>query len=93
MLCTIDEESSNSSSSTVYLTELASLHPTKWDKSRIDQALFDRLRMSDPSSQLVSTTTKKSAIPNEIITENRCLYYLSGCYKKLFLGLFSINLR
>jgi len=39
--------------------------------------------MSDPSSQLVSTITKKSLITNDIITENRCLYYLSGCYERL----------
>ncbi len=83
LLCTINEEPSNSSSSNVYLAELASSHPNKWDTSRVDQALFERLRISDPSSQLISITPKKSSIANEILTENRCLYYLSGCYQRL----------
>jgi hypothetical protein len=83
LLCTINEEPSTSSSSNVYLPEIASSHPEKWDKSRLDQALFERLRMSNPSSQLIGTTTKKSSIRNDIITENHCLYYLSECYQRL----------
>ena len=83
LLCTVNEEPLNSSSSTVYLTEIASSRPKRWDGSRLDEALFDRLRISDPASQLVPTTSKKSSIPNEIVTENRCLYYLSGCYQRL----------
>jgi len=39
--------------------------------------------MSNPSSQLISTVTKKSSITNDIITETRCLHYLSGCYQRL----------
>ncbi len=81
LLCTINEEPSNSSSSNIYLAELAESRPNRWDKSRVDQALFERLRISDSSSQLISI--KKSSIANEIITENRCLYYLSGCYQRL----------
>ncbi|CAF0830173.1 unnamed protein product [Rotaria sordida] len=83
LLCTITEEPFTSSSSRIYLTELASLHVKNWDKNRVDQALFERLRMSDPSSQLITSTTKRSSISHEIITENRCLHYLSGCYQRL----------
>ncbi|CAF1260110.1 unnamed protein product [Adineta steineri] len=77
LLCTINEEPSISSSSTVYLTELASLDIKEWTKSRVDQALFERLRLSDPSSQLITT------IRNEILIENRCLFYVSDCYQRL----------
>ncbi|CAF4687908.1 unnamed protein product [Rotaria sp. Silwood1] len=83
LLCTLTEEPSTSSSSKIYLSELASLDIEKWDKNRVDQALFERLRMSDPSSQLITSTTKSSSIAHEIITENRCLHYLSGCYQRL----------
>jgi len=82
LLCTIDEQPS---SSVVYLAELAVGLTENWDKNLIDQALFERLRMIDPSSQLLISTTKKSTIKNDmnIITENRCLHYLSGCYQRL----------
>ena len=55
------------------------------DKNLIDQALFERLRMTDPSNQLLTSTTKKSTIrmDENIITENRCLHYLAGCYQRL----------
>jgi hypothetical protein len=84
LLCTVDELPS-SSSSVVYLAELAVGLTENWDKNLIDQALFERLRMIDPSSQLLISTTKKSTIKNDmnIITENRCLHYLAGCYQRL----------
>lgn len=63
--------------------ELASSHPTRWDRSRLDEALFDRLQISDTDRVLVPTKTKNSLISKEIVTENRCLYYLSGCYQRL----------
>jgi len=83
LLCTVDEQPS--SSSVVYLAELAVGLTENWDKNLIDQALFERLRMIDPSSQLLISTTKKSTIKNDmnIITENRCLHYLAGCYQRL----------
>jgi ubiquitin conjugation factor E4 A len=83
LLCTIDEQPS--SSSVIYLAELAVGLSENWDKNLIDQALFERLRMTDPSSQLLTPTTKNSTTRNDtnIITENRCLYYLSGCYQRL----------
>jgi hypothetical protein len=82
LLCTVDEQPS---SSVVYLAELAVGLSENWDKNLIDQALFERLRMADPSSQLLTSTTKKSTIRNDvnIITENRCLHYLTGCYQRL----------
>jgi len=82
LLCTVDEQPS---SSVVYLAELAVGLSENWDKNLIDQALFERLRMADPSSQLLISTTKKSTIRNDvnIITENRCLHYLAGCYQRL----------
>ncbi|CAF2873145.1 unnamed protein product [Rotaria sp. Silwood2] len=83
LLCTLTEEPSTSSLSKIYLTELASLDIKNWDKNRIDQALFERLRICDPSSQLITSSTKRSSIAHEIISENRCLHYLSGCYQRL----------
>jgi hypothetical protein len=82
LLCTIDEQPS---SSVVYLAELAVGLSENWDKNLIDQALFERLRMTDPTSQLLTSTTKKSTIRDDmnIITENRCLHYLAGCYQRL----------
>jgi len=80
LLCTLNENSS----STIYLADLAASRPTKWDTSRIDQALFERIRMSNPNGRLISTKNKTSSISNDIITENRCLYYLSACYQRLF---------
>ncbi|UJR37169.1 hypothetical protein I4U23_029878 [Adineta vaga] len=82
LLCTINEEPSNGSN--VYLPETASTNSKKWTKTRIDQALFERLRMIDPSSHLISSTnTNRSLERHENITENRCLYYLSACYQRL----------
>ena len=82
LLCTINEQPS---SSVIYLAELAVGLPDNWDKNLIDQALFERLRMTDPSNQLLTSTTKKSTIriDENIITENRCLHYLAGCYQRL----------
>jgi len=82
LLCTVDEQPS---SSVVYLAELAVGLSEDWDKNLIDQALFERLRMTDPTSQLLTSTTKKSTIRDDvnIITENRCLHYLAGCYQRL----------
>jgi len=83
LLCTIDEQPL---SSVIYLADLATGLPENWDKNLIEQALFERLRMTDPSSQLLtSTNNKKSPLRNDenIITENRCLNYLSGCYQRL----------
>ena len=82
LLCTVDEQPS---SSVVYLAELASGLPENWDKNLIDQALFERLHMTDPSAQLLTSTTKKSTIRNDVngIAENRCLHYLAGCYQRL----------
>jgi hypothetical protein len=82
LLCTVDEQPS---SSVVYLAELAVGLSENWDKNLIDQALFERLRMTDPTSQLLTSTTKKSTIRDDmnIITENRCLHYLAGCYQRL----------
>ncbi|CAF3853159.1 unnamed protein product [Rotaria sp. Silwood1] len=82
LLCTVDEQPS---SSVVYLTELDVGLSENWDKNLIDQALFERLRMTDSFSQLLTSTTKKSTIKYDlnIITENRCLHYLAGCYQRL----------
>jgi len=83
LLCTIDEQPL---SSVIYLADLAIGLPQNWDKNLIEQALFERLRMTDPSTQLLtSTNNKKSPMRNDenIITENRCLNYLSGCYQRL----------
>jgi hypothetical protein len=83
LLCTVDEQSSLSS--VIYLAELAVGLPDNWDKNLIDQALFERLHMTDPSTQLLTSTTKKSTIRDDVnvITENRCLHYLAGCYQRL----------
>jgi hypothetical protein len=82
LLCTIDEQPL---SSVIYLADLAIGLPENWDKNLIEQALFERLRMTDPSTQLLTSTNKKSPMRNDenIITENRCLNYLSGCYQRL----------
>ncbi|CAF0967414.1 unnamed protein product [Rotaria sp. Silwood1] len=82
LLCTIDEEPS---SSLIYLAELAVELPDNWNKNFIDQALFERLHMPDPSSHLLTSTTKQSTIRNDmnIITETRCLHYLAGCYQRV----------
>lgn len=82
LLCTVDEQPS---STVIYLPELAMGLSENWDKNLIDQALFERLRMTDPTSQLLTPTTKKSTNRNDtnIITENRCLHYLAGCYQRL----------
>jgi hypothetical protein len=80
LLCTVDEQPS---SSVIYLADLAVGLSENWDKNLIEQALFERLRMTDPSSQLLTSTTKKSTITNDVITENRCLHYLAGCYQRL----------
>ncbi|CAF2938432.1 unnamed protein product [Rotaria sp. Silwood2] len=65
--------------------ELAVELPENWQKNLIDQALFERLHMTDPSSHLLISTTKKSTIRNDvnIIIETRCLHYLAGCYQRL----------
>ena len=84
LLCTVDEQPS--SSSAIYLAELAVGMSDNWDKNHIDQALFERLRMTDPASQLLTpSTNKKSGIRQDvnIVTENRCLHYLAGCYQRL----------
>jgi len=90
LLCTVDEQPS---SSVIYLAELAVGLSENWDKNLIDQALFERLRMTDPSSQLVTPTIKKSTTRNDtnIITENRCLHYLAGCYQRLLRQRVSYN--
>jgi hypothetical protein len=91
LLCTVDEQPS--SSSVIYLAELAVGLSENWDKNLIDQALFERLRMTDPSSQLLTSVTKNSTTRNDtqVITENRCLYYLSGCYQRLLRQRVSFN--
>ena len=91
LLCTVDEQPS--SSSVIYLAELAVGLSENWDKNLIDQALFERLRMTDPSSQLLTSATKNSTTRNDtqVITENRCLYYLSGCYQRLLRQRVSFN--
>lgn len=83
LLCKIDEDPPNSSCSRIYLPVLASSYPEWYDKSLVDQALFERIQMADPPSQLIMPINGTSTIPNDIITENRCLYYLSGCYQRL----------
>ena len=89
LLCTVNEQPS---SSLVYLAELANEQPENWDKNLVDQALFERLRMTDPVSQLLTTssssssaTTKKSTSRTDesVIVETRCLIYLSACYQRL----------
>ncbi|CAF3669246.1 unnamed protein product [Rotaria socialis] len=82
LLCTIDEQPS---SSLIYLAELAACVPQTLDKNFIDQALFERLRMTDSASQLLMPATKNSTVKNDLnsITENRCLHYLAGCYQRL----------
>ncbi|UJR09047.1 hypothetical protein I4U23_013295 [Adineta vaga] len=85
LLCTVNEQPS---STLVFLAELASGLPDQWDKNSIDQALFERLRMIDPSSQLLtpaSSTGKKSTNKSDenIVVETRCLNYLAGCYQRL----------
>ena len=82
LLCTIDEQPSTS---LIYLADLAEESPENWNKNTIDQALFERLHITDPSSQLLTSSLKKSTITldTNIITENRCLYYLAGCYQRL----------
>jgi hypothetical protein len=59
--------------------------PETWDKNFIDQALFERLRMTDSASQLLMPAVKNSTVKNDLnsITENRCLHYLAGCYQRL----------
>src|ERR1700722_19287860 len=63
LLCTVDEQPS---SSVIYLAELSVELSDNWDKDLIDRALFERLRMTDPSSQLLTPTTKKSTIKTDI---------------------------
>lgn len=82
LLCTVDEQPSTT---VIYLADLAENLTETWNKDIIDQALFERLRMTDPSNQLLTSTTKKTPIKYDttIITENRCLHYLAGCYQRL----------
>ncbi|CAF0807326.1 unnamed protein product [Adineta ricciae] len=87
LLCTVNEQPS---STLIYLAELANEQPEHWDKNLVDQALFERLRMTDPVSQLLtssssSATTKKSTSRTDesVIVETRCLIYLSACYQRL----------
>ncbi|CAF4018984.1 unnamed protein product [Rotaria magnacalcarata] len=82
LLCTIDEDAPISSSK-IYLAELSTLYAEKWDKNRVDQALFERQRIPNPRNELIVSTAKNALISDDIITETRCLYYLSGCYQRL----------
>ena len=83
LLCTVDEQPS--AAAAIYLADLAIGVSENWDKNHIDQALFERLRMTDPSSQLLTPNNKKSNVRYDanIITENRSLHYLAGCYQRL----------
>ena len=83
LLCTVNKDSSAISTSAIYLTDLASSNPKKWDKNQIDRALIERLQMSDPSNHLIVSPTEKSSITCDIVTENRCLHYLSAGYLRL----------
>lgn len=82
LLCTVDEQPSTA---TIYLADLAVGLAENYDKNHIDQALFERLRMTDPSSQLLTPDNKKSNVRYDanIVTENRSLHYLAGCYQRL----------
>lgn len=85
LLCTVDEQPT---SALVFLPELASSLPEHWDKNLIDQALFERLRMTDASSSLLfpastGSTRSTNRIDQSTITETRCLHYLAGCYQRL----------
>lgn len=59
------------------------MYPERWNTAQVDRALLERLSMSKPSNHLMTSSATKSSINNDTITENRCLYYLSGCYQRL----------
>lgn len=82
LLCTADEQPETAA---IYLADLAVGFAENWDKNHIDQALFERLRMTDPSSQLLTPNNKKSNVryDTNAITENRSLHYLAGCFQRL----------
>ena len=80
LLCTVDEQPT---SSAVYLADLAGALPNTWDNNLVDQALFERLRMSDPSAQLVTRANPSTRGATAGVAENRCLVYLAGCYQRL----------
>ena len=82
LLCTTDVEAT--SVSRIYLAELGSINPRKRVISQIDEALVERLQISDLLSQLVTpTNTSESSEERKNVIENRCLHYLSGCYQRL----------
>ena len=81
LLCTVDEQPT--SSAVVYLADLAGALPNTWDNNLVDQALFERLRMSDPSAQLVTRASPSTRNAAAGVAENRCLVYLAGCYQRL----------
>lgn len=80
LLCTADDQTT---SSAVYLDDLANSTRQHWDKNLIEQALFERLRLEDPMSccRNGKTSTKEQHLQE--ITEKRALIYLAGCYQRL----------
>ena len=82
LLCTTDVEATTVSR--IYLAELGSINPRKTVLSQIDEALVERLQISDLLSQLVApTNASESSEERKNVIENRCLHYLSGCYQRL----------
>ncbi|CAF3209269.1 unnamed protein product [Rotaria socialis] len=53
LLCTIDEDVPISPSK-IYRAELSTLYAEKWDKNRVDQALSERQRISNPRNELIT---------------------------------------
>ncbi|CAF0925407.1 unnamed protein product [Adineta ricciae] len=82
LLCTTDVEAT--SVSRIYLAELGSINPRKKVISQIDEALIERLQISDLLSQLVEpTNASETSEERKNVIENRCLHYLSECYQRL----------
>lgn len=77
--CTVDEDTT---SPAIYLSQLANNPSIRWNKSTIDEALFERLRLENPSTHLLN---KSKLLSEEIkrIAENRCLNFLATCYQRL----------
>ncbi|CAF0975154.1 unnamed protein product [Didymodactylos carnosus] len=90
LLCTVSEVGVESSNGLVYLSELYSTLQSSesvvWNNNILDQALFERLHLPNPSAQLVlpsKTTHGGSSTTSREVIETQCLPYLAACYQRL----------
>lgn len=72
-------------SSLLYLKELAiSLDPVELlNMENLEQALFERLLVEDPSAFILTDDTKKYGPIPYYISEKECITYLFSCYLKV----------